>query len=183
MAFQVKYRIEFNDNQGLDWKIDLSTDPWAGAITDLTPTADPLTFYFDNNSDEYNDPIRPTFVNIQAYSINNFDLIGLCSTEDKEVLVEIYADSTIHWTGFIDPGQFNEVYDQPPYIVNLMATDGLDLLKDIEYSDDGTPYTGRKTEVEILRDIFAKVHSYFTSFYEYVNMYDDEMNATTADSP
>ena len=184
MAWGIKYRIEFDDQRELNWRIQIYEDEFSGDITDLIATGNPLIFYHDNDSDELFDPIRPSFANIECYSETNFPLLDLVSMEEKKFLLNIYQDDSIYWHGFIEPGSYQEMYDQPPYPVKIVAGDGLNYLKTIKYEQqDGSAYSGRKTEIAILRDIFEKVDSTFMNFEEYVNIFETSMTQDNDHSP
>ena len=77
MAWAVKYRTEFDDERELEWKVDISEDAWAGAVTDLVAGGNPLIFNHNNINDDWNDPIRSSTATIQVYSEDNFILTDL----------------------------------------------------------------------------------------------------------
>ena len=184
MAWGTKYRIEFKDILGLDWKILIQEEPDPGSIIDLVATGDPLHFDLLSDSDEFNDPIRPSKAIFNVWSTTDFMLTSLYSDEDFKYKVIIYkgaAGTDVYWTGFIVTGEYSEPYDCTPYPVQITAVDGLNYLKNILYDDAGTYYNGRELESKIIMDILTKIQ--ITGFTEYVNLYEVEMDITSDDSP
>lgn len=181
MAFAVKYRSEFKDMQGIDWKIDILEDSFVGDITSLIPTGDPLVIHYDNDSDDIFDPIHESHADIKVYSETNFALAELYSVEDMQFQVNIYQDDTLYWTGYINPRNYSEPYDDYLYPVTISCSDGLGILGDILYDNSGSYYTGRKLESQILLDILGKIG--YTTFTEYINIYEESMTSTTGYSP
>jgi hypothetical protein len=87
-----------------------------------------------------------------------------------------------YWNGWVDCGNYEEPYEQPPYPVTIKCTDGLSFLKEYEYKDgSGNIYNGRILESQIVLDILGKIG--YTTFKEYVNIYETNMVGTVTDSP
>lgn len=181
MAWAVKYRGEFYDNFGKAWKAEIEEDAFAGTVTTLVLSGNPLTFYFDNDSDEYNDPLRESHAEIRVQSTTNFALQDLYSIEDLQFRVSIYEESNLYWRGFLVPRQYSEPYEMPPYEVTISATDGISILRETKFLNSGAYYTGRTYESQMILNILGKIEH--TSFYEYVNIYDDQMLQTVDHSP
>jgi len=76
---------------------------------------------------------------------------------------------------------YSEPYDQPPYYSKLEFTCGLSHLKNVRFDDSGTLYTGQKTIIEVLRLALNKLPNP-VKIREFVNIYEDSINATTTDS-
>ena len=185
-----KYRIEISDIKAIEWRISIGESSFSGSYTSLKATGNPLRFSYDNNSDDVFDPIRPSFATFEVYSETNFVLQDLYSVDDKHFTVDIYQNDTLYWKGFIQTQNYREVYEPVEYAVSIKATDGLSLLQNVLYADDIvyslgeetiTYFNGRQKESKILLDILAEIDH--TSFYEFVNLYEDDMLATSADSP
>jgi hypothetical protein len=186
MAFEVKYRVEYSDILGVNWKCDILEDlPSAPAIVNLTATGTPLLFEFDGE-DEFNIPLRPSKVRMSVYSITDFQLTNLYSETDQHYKVKIYCANSLYWSGFVVPGEYEEEYSMPPYPVTIKAIDGLNYLKKYKYkyqtlTPDDTYYNGKIVESQIVLDVLAKIG--VASFTEYVNIYEESMNSSVSDSP
>lgn len=189
MAYGTKYRSEFKDRLGLLWRVDIEEDAYGGAVTNLKPTGEPLTFDFLSNSDNiFEEPIHGSTVQIGIYSETDFAWTSLYNYGSLVYRVSIYyGDSyTLYWRGFINSEGYEEPYDGVAYPVVLSASDGLGQLKTMLYKyqttdPDDTYYDGRKTESQIIYDILAKIN--ITGFTEYINLYDIGMSDAVTDSP
>jgi len=181
MSFVTKYNIQFRDTWNLNWQILIQEDAWGGVITNLTPTGNALKIEYNTDSDEFNDPVRPSKTVFNVWAQTDFQLIDLYSDEDFHFKVLIYAGGVLKWQGFIVTSEFSEPYDCTPYPVQITAVDGLNYLKNITYDDDGDYYNGRLLESQIILDILLKIQ--VTQFTEYINIYEEGMNVTVNDSP
>jgi hypothetical protein len=185
MAWGEKYKCEFADNLGLVWTTKIYEDAYAGAVTELTATGQPLTFNFIGNSDDIYDPVIETEVKLRVWSSTNFALSDLYATEDmhfKVIITTPFGGGDVErFVGFVDCGNYEEPYEDVPYEVTITACCGLKFLKGIKYDDDGTPYNGHLLQSEIILDILAKVG--FTVFTEFVNLYEESMDSDVDDSP
>jgi hypothetical protein len=181
MTWNVKYRIEFKDIAGIDFKHDIEEDDFDGSITDLVSTGEPAIFEFDSNSDDIVDPIHERSISLNVYSLTNFALIDLYSVDDQHYRIKCYENGVLKYTGYLTTKDYTEPYEDTPYMVTIKATCGLNMLSSILYDDAGTYYTGRQLESKIILDILAKIG--FTSFTEYINIYESSMDATVDDSP
>ena len=185
MAWGENYKCEITDNLGLVWTTRIYEDSYAGAVTELKATGQPLTFNFIGNSDDIYDPILETEVKLRVWSSTNFALADLYSTENmhfKVIITTPFGGLDVErFTGFVDCGNYEEPYEDVPYEVTITACCGLKFLKGIKYDDSGTPYNGRLLQSKIILDILAKIG--FTTFTEFVNLYEESMADGTGDSP
>jgi uncharacterized protein (TIGR02145 family) len=185
------WKIEFTDIMAIDWKISVNDPLYSSDPIILQATGDPLTINHDNDSDDLFDPIRPTKTTFRVYSDTHFALTEFYSIEDKHLPVNISRFGiTPYWIGFIETQNYSEEYEPVSYRVEVVATDGLDILKNILYAesivyDDGkeivTYHDGRIRESEIILDILGQIGH--TTFYEFVNLYEDDMTDGVDSSP
>jgi len=182
MAWGEKYKVLVRDRFNVLWTTKIYKDGYSGVVTTLIGAGStPLKFEFCNKSDNIMDPIKSSRVILKVWSFSMFALAELYSVEDMYHKVEIFHGENLYWTGYIDPHQCTEQYGPVPYPVNIYCIDGLTLLKNILYDDDGEYYNGRIRESQIILDILAKIG--FTSFYEFCNIYEDRMADNVGDSP
>jgi len=186
MAFAVKYRTEFTDILGLDWKVEIEEDSYAGAVIPMYCSGSPLTIsHLAASDDLYDNSIKGSKADLTIES-TNFQWIDLYSTEDLRLRMSIYYNTTLHWRGFVITNNYSEEYNTPKFSVIISASDGLGYLKNYLYkyktvTEDDTYYQDRRLESQIILDILGKLG--ITSFTEFVNIYEESMAATTADSP
>lgn len=91
----------------------------------------------------------------------------------------------LYWRGYLT-SDYSEPYNDWPYPVTLTANDGLGLLKDMPYkyttvTKNDTYYTGRRYESQVILDILGKIGH--TSFKEFCNIYEDNIDDGVGDSP
>jgi len=181
MAWGTKYRCEFADKAGLIWKWDFEWDGGSGE-TAMTASGDPATYEPLANADDlFENPVRGTKATLRVMATSSFQYVDFYTLEDLEVRVSIYYGSTLYFRGYVLPMSYSEPYNDFPYEVTITAICGLGALKNIKYDNAGTPYTGRKYESQILLDILAKIGA--TQFTEIINIYEDNMDDDTGDSP
>jgi len=185
MAWGEKYKCEFADNLGLVWTVKIYEDGYASTVTELRATGQPLTYNILGTSDDIYDSVQEIEVQLRVYSSTNFALADLYATENmhfKMIITTPYGGGDVErFIGYLDCGNYEEPYEEPPYEVTITACCGLKFLKEIPYDDSGTPYNGRLLISEIILDILAKIG--YTTFLEFVNLYEESMADGTGDSP
>lgn len=182
MSWAVKYRGEFYDLKGLDWRIDIEEDGYSGSVNTMQLGSPALTIeHLAASDDLLAAPIKGTMVSFNIISTSHFQYTSLYSSEDLKYRVSIYYGTThLYLRGYLST-DYQEPYEDIPYQVTVAAADGLGLLKDIPYDDNGTAYQGRRHESRIVLDILGKIG--FTEFKEACNVYESRMAADVEDSP
>jgi len=180
MAWSEKYRQEIADIRLITWTTKISKDGFAGELTYFKGSGEPIILELCNESDDPYDPIKESRAVISVIAETGFILDDLYSTEDMQFKVEIYQNSDLYWVGYVDTQQGQEPYEDVPYTVEIYCTDGLSLLRNILYNDEGTYYNGRILTSQIILDILGKIG--FTAFKEYVNIYEEAMDDAVGDS-
>jgi hypothetical protein len=180
MSFGTKYRSEFYDNEGLDWKWDFEVEDYSGSITTMQAGGDPMSYEPLSSSDDlYESPVRGTKASLRviATSLGQWDVFS--TVANLEIRASIYQGGNLYFRGWVQPGEYKELYNDYPYEVEIVVTDGLAYLKEIDY----VPSTeGRRSEDDILiTDILSEIG--FTGFNEIVNIYEANMASGTGDSP
>ena len=173
MAFGVKYRAEFDDNEGETWRIDILEDGYASTITTMKLTGEPLVFEWPGISDDaLTQYVRGSGASINVYAESDFAYSELFTSDNLEFKVNIYYDTTtLYWTGWVTSNVWDEPYSDTPYPVRISATDGLGILKEFDFSD--LSLTDRETVDTIIHDILEQIE--VDDFTEYVNVYHDSM--------
>jgi hypothetical protein len=182
MAWVTEDRSEFTDITGLDWKVDIELDAYAGdLVTMQAETWEPLKIEWLTASDDLiSSPIKGSMATMIVRSETNFQHIGLYSVENFKRRVKIYHGSTLYQMGYIGT-DYSEPYDTPPYNVNIIEYDGLGLLKFIPFKDgSGDAYSGRYYISYIVLEILGKIGH--TEFKEYCNIYETNISNGVGDS-
>lgn len=189
MAWDVKYYCEWTDLLGLDWRVDIEKD---GSFTAeaMQVTGNPLEIeYLSPSDDLFESNIRGSIAKLNIYSITHFQWSEFYAVEDREYRMSIYYDDSgdvLFWRGYIISDGYQEPYNTIPYATTIVASDGLGMLKEHIYkytvaTVDDTYYNGRMLASQIILDILGKIG--YTTFTEYVNIYEESMNTTVNDSP
>jgi hypothetical protein len=179
MAFGTKYRCEFTDILGIDWKVDIQEDPDPGTITTLQASGEPLIFEWYGEDDVFDQNIMGSKMSLNIEADSDFTLSDLFTSNSLEYKVIVYRGVTVFWNGYILANNYQEPYDQAPFTVTITATDGLGLLKEFKFS--GIGYTTRQITSVVFHDILDLVG--ITTFTEYVNIHESTMSSAVGDSP
>jgi hypothetical protein len=184
MSWDVKYRCEWTDILGLDWRADIEDETaHSGDPIVMQATGTPLNIhYLYANRPITDNPILGTTADLNIYSDTNFQWVSFYAYGERKYRVSIYYSITnLYYRGYLNSADYNEPYDGVSYPVILGASDWLGQLKDFQYKDGSDYYNGRKTQSQIIFDILGKIG--ITTFKEFVGVYEVTMNDTDADSP
>lgn len=99
-------------------------------------------------------------------------ITNLLSAQDGDWLLEVLRDDERIWVGTILCEQVDLMESSPVQSLRIVATDGLSLLKNVDYNDDGTAYTGFHN---IFDDILTNIQEKWTTW-----SYLDDQNTTAA---
>ncbi len=179
MAFGTKYRCEFGDILGIDWKIDIQADPDPGSIITLQASGEPMSIEWYGEDNIFDQNIMGSMMSLNVEADSDFSLSALFTSDNLEYKVIVYQGATVFWNGWILANNYQEPYDQAPFTVTITATDGLGLLKEFKFED--LAYTERKITSVVIHDILDLVS--ITTFTEYVNIHESTMDSGVGDSP
>lgn len=149
----------------------LTEDNWTVSIVHNTTGTDLTnTFHFDSNGVEIkyesqeDKLLLPGIVHSRC-TVNTIweDSNGLTTliaalgtSQDGDYIIKVKKGSDIFWIGslLVDEFTVNETSAQKE--VRLVATDGISLLRNVDYNDAGSPYTTSQTVLEIIENINEK---------------------------
>ena len=170
MAFAVKYRIEFQTLKGRDVRIDIEENAFAGSITELTATGNPLEINYPNAEFEKTAGIRESKVRIRILS-DAVSAADFLTTSDTQYKVNIYINNTLEWAGWLDNDILREPFLDTPEQIELSATDGLSLLKSIPLANLSD---GQVWGIDRVKNFIAFAldkTELGLSWYSFINMY------------
>ena len=129
MAYGVKFRLEFSDDNLKGKKIEILQDGYTGSVLDLVGTSDPLIINWDQDDDFYN-PIIGSSCQINLFVTDDTNYDDFYESDEREYKVKIsYKDSSdvyqTYWEGFLLVDQFKEAVTSTPFPITLTAYDGL----------------------------------------------------------
>jgi hypothetical protein len=90
----------------------------------------------------------------------NTMLSDIVNADDGEFLLRIDRSSTCQWLGVILPEQLRITEESALRELRIKATDGLSLLKTVDYNNAGTTYTTGQTVYDILQELQEKTVTY-----------------------
>lgn len=123
MAYAPRYIFQFVSDNGKTISIRINEDGYEGTVTHRNVGGAPTLRL------EKNDCIQGMSLEIPAECIVEDEFADLYTSNPYKFKVEIAANDTIVWHGFITPELYSAPWIDPPYDVTLTATDGLGELK------------------------------------------------------
>lgn len=178
------YKLSYIDWYGDTTNIYIKKISYAGAETEILGGPEPLRLSINANSDDKFQNVRGTSAEIEIIAQTDFQFLDLYSSDARQYMLQIDKGGSTYWKGWLLTDQHQEPYIQPPYHVTLRASDGLGTLKNFDLSDDlGQTITGIVSERYLIDKILAKINVDLNlNLYENINIYEDNMGSTAADS-
>lgn len=141
MAYGLLYRIEFQSRvYKHSWVIDILQDNYSGASSYLSLGASPVLRRDSSKS------IQGTSLMLSLTSETVEQLISLYTTDNKQYKVTASKGGALIWSGFVLPEIYSEEYINAPYNVDVTASDGVGVLKDVPFE-----LTGEVTILQVFK--------------------------------
>ena len=156
MAYGVKYRLEFVDDNLKGKKIEILKDGYSGSILPLVGTNDPLQIEWSGNDDFY-DPIIGSTCTINLFDTATSNYDDFYESDEREYKIIIYYKDSggsyqIYWQGWLLTDQFKEAVTTKPFPLTLKGYDGLGSLSGFTAPIDLTS-TGSKDFIYYIQNI------------------------------
>lgn len=182
---------------GTSYTVEIHDSAYGGAATEIEIAGFSLLYDPDKQEDPITSIISSSLtfnINIQPSTqsaINTFidDLVG---ADEGRFRIKVTKASAIFWVGFILTDQIS-IEDQnwadKVSTFTVTAVDGISRLKDMDYNDAGTAYTGRVTAREHLFNILDKIGTadFYGATENYLfiicRWYEDSMGAVVTNNP
>jgi len=156
----VRYTSTFKAEKSITWRVDFEDKGFGGASASSDLAAPGFTLNYDGQGDDRWQPIKASTctVHLMVNSAGEKAFINLINaTQEERFFVTIYKDTVIYWAGYIITDTNTEENLSYPYQVDIEAIDGLSRLREIEYNNAGTLYTGSQNFIEHLTQILTKL--------------------------
>ena len=141
MAYGLKYELLAKSKKYKDlYKLRLSKADYVGAEIDRNVPMDPFMLRKDSAG-----IIRGTSLEFGIRAVTDFEFLEFYTTNKREILAEYYRGTTLLWKGYVLPEQYQEIYKPAPVTVWFTASDGLGLLKDVDFT-----LTGSNNQLDII---------------------------------
>lgn len=189
MSYGVRYICEWQSpmRDCYKYKVRILEKDYMGDADVLYPTGDFLSVTYGAMDDGELVAFKPSEARLSLLCKEDGDpYVSLFTTDPMRYKLEIYREvslgnSRCEWVGYLTAGTYAQDYANPPYRISLRATDGIALLKNIEYLDtDGKRYEGISTIAEIVKNILSRISSSRIVYDIYDNIVVPEQNAPSA---
>jgi hypothetical protein len=183
MSYGVKYRNTYTDLLGVSHQVDILEQDYAGGITSVSATQNPVIFAWDPDNDTKYPTSLASSIDISFRSPSRQFFRSLFTASKFKYQVKHYTAAVVDWIGFILPDLYSEAYEKKDFAVNIKAADGLGLLQGMDFVDaNGLAYTGRKSDFDIIKIMLDKIGNE-RNIYTAIDIYEESMAHTNADDP
>jgi len=148
----------FHGLDGEEWTINIHDSSYGGGIVPYNISTAVITGQTDSR--DLHAPIFATVakigIEIDGATLESFvtDFVG---APERRFRLEIRKGADLFWVGLVLTDNIQKQDKEWPYIFNITATDGLGILKDIDYNDDGTAYSGKERVTEHIINCLNKI--------------------------
>lgn len=132
MAYSVHFRFQFDSVGKNFYRIDILEDGYSGSIVSRHLGGSP------HLRREKNGDICGTSLDFFAEAAIDGEMAVLYTSNAQGFRVDLYANNTLIWQGYITPELYSEPYIAVPYDVRVTATDNLGELKLLDYAAQGS---------------------------------------------
>ncbi len=137
-TYNVKYRHDYRNNEGTQFRLEILKDAYAGSVIEVTGQAEPCSIVWNGN-DDIETPIVGSIAEINLYQLDGEDLSELYTADREEFFVKLsYFDTSdyqLYWKGFIIQDEYVQSITSDPSPINIKATDGLGSLGDFDVGE------------------------------------------------
>tara|TARA_R100000329_G_scaffold151490_1_gene147919 strand:+ start:5092 stop:7047 length:1956 start_codon:yes stop_codon:yes gene_type:complete len=129
MAYGVKFRLEFSDDNLKGKKVEILKDGYTGSVLDLIGTDNPVEIDWNQDDDFYN-PIIGSTCTLNLFDTDTTNYDDFYEADEREYKIKIsYKDSSnnyqTYWEGWLLVDQFREAVTHKPFAITLKGYDGL----------------------------------------------------------
>lgn len=179
MALAVKYRLDFEDNEGQKWRAEIWNEGYVGSVIDMEAGRNPVTISWSGG--KLFDPIRSSRCTVSMNSQASFSLSEFYQAGEFDYACLVYKGASYDpfWYGVYVPETYEEPYVDGPYFVKLRFSD-LKALKYIRYETGGALNKNHWSIKDILGDVLGKL-PFTLKGTEIINILEDDVteNAST----
>lgn len=145
MAYATKYQIPFLNRKGIGHTVNLALKDYVGAITTLPGSPDAFMLNYESGDNSIINPVRASECSVNFYNDGPAPLTAFYSEDDEAWLITLLHDATgqILWRGFLVQDDCQEVFQDPPHVIQLRGTDNLGLLKNIPFNEAWNQVTNK----------------------------------------
>lgn len=182
MAYGQKYTITAPQiNSGINYQAIIYEDGYIGSSTPINVDKFPFEHTLLALSDDPYLPVVPSQITLKLNITGNTNLPDLTSTDDRKYFIEMREGGNIIWQGFIISDNIGLPFNTGFISLTIQCTDGLGLLKDIQYSELISDINEQSTIASIIRTCLTQIawpngYTINTAF----NLYHIDMDANAS---
>ena len=160
-----RFKAQHKNEQGIQYNIYIDDADFVGSVTDFTLSGDGFELSTRGQSNDISFPILPTEVSFGMQvedstrtAIETF-ITDLVTATEKRFQIKITkgdTSETMFWFGLILP-DLSILPDSYYFAFTIRATDGLGILKDVDYNNAGVKYTGSDTLIDHIFNCLGKI--------------------------
>ena len=147
-SFGLKYYAELTSKyQGILWRAEIAQRRYISGSSEMifSGTA-PVKVTWERRGDDFYTPVKTSEATINVLCTENFQYLGLFTSDPREYRMTLYRNGFRFWQGFIVADLYSEKFAVPPYEVSVKAVDGFNILSNIDFKDVlGMGTTGGKS--------------------------------------
>lgn len=180
MALATKFRVQGTSDVFGQITVNIQLNDYAGSIIDLDGAGrDWIRLKIGDNSSEMSSPILAGKLTFSFYVTDDFQTTEIGKSEVYTYYVEVLDENLDQiWAGWAMPEEYTEAYHNTPYVATVVASDGLQELKNVSYPLQD----GKATLFTHLQNCLISTFVN-NNIFESVNIYSNGMNSTASDSP
>ena len=175
MAYGNRFRFRFDSVHGVEYNIYILKDGYTGTCEQRALGHAPVL------KKQKNGPICGTSLDLYAQCVVDGEFAELYTSDPKEYRVDVYRAGILIWTGFVSTELYSEPSIYPPYDVQIVATDGLGELKQVDFEYAGLvtlsehirtalSYTGANKIIYVASSLAMQGESVVDTFGMSINM-------------
>lgn len=155
-AYGERYYLDYDDVNGTLLSLKIYEKDYTGEPEMVSGGPSPITIEYSEG--EKYEVTKGTRATITLESVTSMQFLGLYSSDERQYRVDHLVDGVLAWRGYLLPDVYNEPFISAPYFVTLTASDGLNTLKNYEYTDNaGNRYQGERSFLDVLFDCLDKL--------------------------
>jgi len=163
----IKYFIKYYDVEGIEHRVNISSDAYEGTSTQIDGYADIKAGSVDNVDALFKG--QGLTINLQADTSQTFS--EFFTSEERTYRVEYITLSQTRFIGWIDPEGYYESFITGIWFIKITCLDGLSYLKNLSYvQSNGLIWTGKQSALEIITNCLERTELYM-SFYTAIEIY------------
>jgi hypothetical protein len=181
MAYGKRLYMDFDDELGTTWTVEIWDNLFAGAATELDAMGDPPVVIRYNGDKEK--VIIGSEATVTIVGTDDFSWIDTSTGDDIKVIIK--KAGTTYWTGFGIAGQYVDELKDEKRFLTIVANDRIGMLDKIYYQSQASPpvkYTGYATAIVQIAQALAHTHLGL-EIRVCNNLFENRMNTADTDDP